>query len=137
MHRRRRIAPLLAVILIAGLTFSGAVLASDAVAPPKAGQIEQLLRQALKSGEISRLPSMLSYDDATLLEFSLEDMKRISPKRVDALVDMTLDFGPPPPGVLRYERQRRGRYELELHHGGDGWELQRVTPLADLRRMPG
>lgn len=133
----RRIAPLLGSIVVAGMMLVGAAKASDAVAPPEAAQIEQLLRQALKADAISRGPSLSSFDNATLLDFELREVERIASDRVDAMVDLKLDFGPPPAGVLGYKRERSGSYELELQHDGEDWELQRLTPLADLQKMPG
>ena len=140
MLKHARIAPWLGGLLVAGLALStaaGPAFASERIEPPRPGVIETLLRAALEDGTPGRRTSLLSFDSAELLDFGLLELERVSPARFDARVDLKLDFGPAPEGVLGYERMRRGLYELELRHNGANWTLQQLTPLATTRPMPG
>lgn len=127
-----RLAVLAALATLPGVT----ARAAGQDKTPTAPQIEALLRESLdrESRVTGRMPA---YGTATLVDFELLTLERIGPARWRAETDLEFDFGPPPAGVLGYERRRRGLYHLDIRQADGRFELLRFHAAGSLQRLPG
>ena len=124
---------LASLIVLTG--FSALVPASEEVPAPSARSIESLVLGALAQEEVA-LPSLLPLKDARLMEFGLVKLQRFTSSRWHAETEMLFDFGPPPPGVLGFERLRRLHYRLALERAGETWRIKRFTPMGRVHPLP-
>ncbi len=101
-------ADLAIVSVLLSIGFSPPAPASDNLGVPTPASIETLLRERLAEDDTS-MPSLIPYKNAVLMEFGLVVLDWVSSSRWHAEIDLLFDFGPPPPSILGFERQRRGR----------------------------
>ena len=117
------------------VSFATPAPASDKLARPTAASIEKLLRDMLAQDELE-LPSMIPLKHAVLMEFGLVDLYHVTPSRWQAEIELLVDFGPPPPSILGFERVRRGRYWLVLNRQGERLGMSRFSPIARIHLLP-
>ncbi len=132
---RTLLAGLAAGAILLAVSFATPAPASDKLAQPTAASIEKLLRDMRAKGE-PELPSMIPLKYAVLMEFGLVSLHQVSPSRWQAEIELLVEFGPPPPSILGFERMRRGRYWLVLNRQGERWGMSRFSPIARIHLLP-
>ena len=115
------------------LTITTVQAASHDPVPPTATQIEKFLRKAM-ANEHPRMPT--AFWTATLMNFELRRLERITQSRWIVVTELLFDFGPPPPAVLGFERQRRGHFRLVLDRENGRLKLNRFAPMGLLHPLP-
>ncbi len=101
--------------------------------PPTATQIENFLLKAM-ANEHPRMPT--AFWTATLMNFELRRLERITQSRWIVVTELLFDFGPPPPAVLGFERQHRGHFRLVLDRENGRLKLNRFAPMGLLHPLP-
>jgi len=129
-------------LLLAGLLLAAAfsrTAAADEATAPTAVQLETLLRDVLAGKKTIGSPPWQRRQTAAvaLLDFELVALRRVGPTRWRVDTNLDLDFGPPPPGVLGYERRRQGPYQLGVRFVEERLELLRFNPAGGVHALPG
>ena len=131
---RQLLASLAAGILLLACQ-SVPMVAADGTAPPTASTIADTLRRSLTEGRMSAW-AMTDYRTAELKDLALLALDPLTPTRWSADVAVRFDFGARPPGVIGFERERLGRYQVLLERAGGGWVVRRFYPLGEVRPLP-
>lgn len=100
---------------------------------PTTAQIEQLLKKAITDDKFYLPPA---YKSADLLEFDLQKLEPLARSQWIVDADILFDFGPPPSGVLGFERLRRNSFRLILKEDQGQLRLKRFSPRGEVRALP-
>ena len=121
--------------LMLAASFAPPASAADRQTAPSAERIEMLLRDWLADEKgAGAMPS--AYAGAELLDFRLVGLEPLASGRWFADTELSFDFGPPPSGVIGYQRRRQGRYQLMLDRRERGLGLIRFTPRGSVLYLP-
>ncbi|MCP5368798.1 MAG: hypothetical protein H6907_14780 [Hyphomicrobiales bacterium] len=105
--------------------------------PPGAAEVEMVVRHHLADRTADR-PGVFPDRHTHLTRFRLLDLDRVGPGHWVARVLLGFDHGPPPRGVVGYQRFREGPYLVDMaRHGGGGWQVLRFHALGKVRPLPG
>ena len=104
-------------------------------APPTASEIEETLRQSLTEGRMGSW-ARTDYRNAELKALELLALDPLSPSRWHADVAVLFDFGAPPPGIIGFERERFGKYQVLLERDDGDWVVRRFQPVGKVKPLP-
>ena len=130
-----------ALLMLLATTANGAG-ASEKAPAPTAAQIEALLLRAL-TGAANRqalsdrrayVPSL--YRNATLQRFELRELDGALAPRWRADVDLRFELGEPAPGIVGFQRHRRGLFRLVFERHGEQLKLLRFNPVGRVHLLP-
>ncbi len=120
-----------AAVILLSIT-AGAQAMSQRSEVPTAAQIERFLRSAQQEAH-PRLPP--AYWNTKLLDFELRQLEATAPSNWIAVAKLSFDFGPPPVGVIGFERERGGEFRLVLERKAGEFGLKRFAPLRGVRPL--
>ena len=122
-----------AVLLLVGC--AGPAPPSQELGMPTAASIEGLVREKLAKDDFEN-SLQNPFKKPVLLNFGLVELDQVSPTQWHAEIELSLDFGPPPPSIVGFQQIRRGRYELMLKPQGKRWALFRFHLIGRVHPLP-
>jgi len=91
-------------------------------------QIERLIEDALDRNVVQP-HSLTILENAVILDVDLIRRQKWTPEQKVVVVELEVDFGPAPPGVIGFERLRRDTYWLVLETVDGALAIKRFAPM--------
>lgn len=140
--RKRTWVFLAALALLVATASAGRAAGLDADPAPTAAQIEALLQRALTgadnrtslSDRRAYVPAL--YRNATVRRFVLRELDGALAPRWRAEIELDLEVGDPPNGVIGFQKQRRGLFRLVFERRNDRLKLLRFNPVGRAELLP-